>query len=197
MKKRMKKKVILGIFAIVVLFVAAYCMWKVNSGRTLSDAALFAGEYTQVTEDNVFVYRDVDEVLDLMRSGTGIVYLGYPECHWCQAYVRYLNEAAKEAGVSVIYYCNTKEVKENNMDKYYELIALLDGHLQYTETGEQWIYVPNVSFHVNGEIIGNDYETSKDTHDLTEPADYWTEGEVRDLKQTLKGYMEQVLEATK
>ena len=57
--------------------------------------------------------------------------------------------------------------------------------------------MPNVSFHVKGEIIGNDYETSKDTHGLTEPAEYWTEEEVRELKETLAGYMEQVVKEKK
>lgn len=83
------------------------------------------------------------------------------------------------------------------MDKYYELIDQLDGYLQYTDTGEQWIYVPNVSFHIDGNLIGNDYETSKDTHDLTDPEEYWTETEVQELKHTLAGYMEQVLEGMK
>lgn len=196
MKKTAGKKTVFIIIGAAVAAAAACFVWKAAVGKNSGDAARFADEYAQVTEDNVFVYRNVDEILKTMRNDTGIVYLGYPECHWCQAYVRYLNEAAKAAGVSEIFYCNTKEVKESNMDKYYELIALLDGHLQSTETGEQWIYVPNVSFHVNGELIGNDYETSKDTHDLTEPEDYWTEEEIRDLKQTLTGYMKQVLDAS-
>lgn len=195
MKKQTKNKAVCIIVCIVLTGTAACLAWKANSGKTFDDAARFAEEYPGVTAENVFVYRTVDEVLELMRSGTGIVYLGYPECGWCQAYVPYLNETAIDKGGLEIWYCNTKEVRENNMDKYYELIAMLDGHLQYTDTGEQWIYVPNVSFHVNGKLAGNDYETSKDTHDLTEPAEYWTEAEVRELKQTLGSYMEQVLAA--
>ena len=57
--------------------------------------------------------------------------------------------------------------------------------------------MPNVSFHIDGNLIGNDYETSKDTHDLTDPEEYWTETEVQELKHTLAGYMEQVLEEMK
>lgn len=188
---------IILIGCIAFLGLAAYFAWKTAHGKTADDAVRFAEEYTQVTEDNVFVYRSVEEVLDLMRSGTGIVYLGYPECGWCQAYVPYLNETAREKGIREIWYCNTKEVKENDMDKYYELIGQLDGYLQYTDTGEQWIYVPNVSFHIDGNLIGNDYETSKDTHNLTDPEAYWTETEVQELKHTLAGYMEQVLEGMK
>ena len=131
-----------------------------------------------------------------MKNGTGVVYLGYPECPWCMAYVKYLNEVAKEVGVEKIYYCNTKRVKEESMDKYHELINLLHGNLQYTDEGEEWIFVPNVSFHISGEIIGNDYETSKDTHGLKEPKEYWTKEEVKDLKKKLTKYMTRVKEAS-
>lgn len=153
----------------------------------------FAKEYKEVTKDNVFVYKNVDEIIKIMNHGTGVVYLGYPECPWCQEYVKYLNETAKEVGIEKIYYCNTKKVKEESMEKYHELISILDGHLQYTDEGDQWIYVPNVSFHINGKIIGNDYETSKDTHGLKNPKDYWTTEEIKDLKKTLTKYMEEVL----
>lgn len=157
-----------------------------------SDAKKFAEEYKEVGEDNVFVYREVDDIIKIMEHGTGIVYLGYPECPWCQAYVKYLNEVAKEEGIEKIYYCNTKKVKETDMEKYQKLVSLLSGHLQYNDEGNEWIYVPNVSFHVNGKIIGNDYESSKDTHNLKDPKEYWTEEEVKDLKSRLKGYMKEV-----
>lgn len=195
MKKTENRKIIFVILIAAVLIVAVCFAWKGAVDRKSGDAVRFAEEYPGVTGENVFVYRNVDEVLEMMLSGTGIVYLGYPECGWCQAYVPYLNETALEKGIREIWYCNTKEVREDNMDKYYRLIDLLDGNLQYTDTGEQWIYVPNVSFHVNGELIGNDYETSKDTHDLTDPEEYWTETEIRELKETLGSYMEQVLAA--
>ena len=49
-----------------------------------------------------------------------------------------------------------------------------------------------MSFHIEGKIVGNDYETSKDTHNLSNPNEYWTEEEITDLKATLKGFMEKV-----
>lgn len=195
----MNKKMILPIILMVVLAgIGGILLWtkhnpqEPNIPTYSEDQKKFASEYKNVTEDNVFVYRNVDEIIKIMEHGTGVVYLGYPECPWCQAYVSYLNEVAKEVGIEKIYYCNTKKVKEENMDKYRELISLLDGHLQYNDEGKQWIYVPNVSFHIEGKIIGNDYETSKDTHNLKDPKEYWTEEEVKDLKDTLTGYMKQV-----
>lgn len=190
----MKKNILAIIALAIVLFLIGG--YSILNGKPSLDAQKFSEEYKEVSKDNVFVYKNVDEIIKIMEHGTGVVYLGYPECPWCQSYVKYLNEVAKDVGIEKIYYCNTKEVKEQNMDKYHQLIKLLDGHLQYNNEGEQWIYVPNVSFHIEGNIIGNDFETSKDTHNKKEPLEYWTDDEVKDLKNTLKKYMEQVYDAS-
>lgn len=199
---RMKKKniIITGITLTIIIIAGVFFLLNGNNKKEESkdkvDHEKFAEEYKEVSKDNVFIYKDVDEIIKIMSHGTAVVYLGYPECPWCQEYVKYLNETAKEVGIEKIYYCNTKKVKEEAMDKYHELISILDGHLQYTDEGDQWIYVPNVSFHINGDIIGNDYETSKDTHGLKNPKDYWTKQEIKDLKNTLTKYMEEVLSAS-
>lgn len=190
----MKKNILAIIALAIVLFLIGG--YNILKSKPSLDAQKFSEEYKDVGKDNVFVYKNVDEIIKIMEHGTGVVYLGYPECPWCQSYVKYLNEVAKDVGIEKIYYCNTKEVKEQNMDKYHQLIKLLDGHLQYNNEGEQWIYVPNVSFHIEGNIIGNDFETSKDTHNKKDPLEYWTDDEVKDLKNTLKKYMKQVYDAS-
>ncbi len=197
----MKDKRIITIISAVVLVIATAGLFFLNGNKkeevkVNADAKKFAKEYETVTKDNPFVYKNVDEIMKIMKNGTGVVYLGYPECPWCMAYVKYLNEVAKEVGIEKIYYCNTKKVKEESMDKYHELINILHGNLQYTDEGEEWIFVPNVSFHISGEIIGNDYETSKDTHGLKDPKEYWTKEEVKDLKKKLTKYMTRVKEAS-
>ncbi len=192
--KKMKKIsiMVLSMFSFVLLLTGCGCSQQEKKPEELTDAKKFAQEYNQVSEDNVFVYRDVDQIIKIMKNGTGVVYLGYPECPWCQVYVKYLNEVAKDVGMDQIYYCNTKKVKESNMEKYQELITLLDGHLQYNNEGEQWIYVPNVSFHVKGKILGNDYESSKDTLGFKDPNKYWTEERIKALKERLTPWMEEV-----
>lgn len=168
---------------------------EMQGNEVKNNAKKFASEYSSVSDENVFIYKSPDEIINIMKHGTGVVYLGYPECPWCQAYVPYLNEVAKDVGIDKIYYSNTKVMKETSMEKYKEIISILDGHLQYNDEGEQWIYVPNVSFHINGELIGNDYETSKDTQDKKLPKEYWTEEEVQELKAKLKAYMQPVKHA--
>lgn len=157
-----------------------------------SDNVKFSKEYENVSKDNVFVYRTADEIIKIMEHGTGVVYLGFPECPWCQAYVKYLDEVSKEVGIEKIYYYNILTDRLNNTKEYQKMVELLKDNLQFDQEGNPRIYVPNVSFHVNGKLIGNDYETSLDTHDLKDPEEYWTEQEVKDLKQALTEYMKKV-----
>lgn len=194
MNKKTKLLIAGAIVLAIVCGAVCYFVMKPHD-NVLTDAKQFAREYTEIGETNPFVYKTADEIIDIMKHGTGVVYLGYPECPWCQAYVKYLQEVADEIGMDKIYYCNTKKLKEENMDKYNELISLLSGHLQYNNEGKEWIYVPNVSFHIEGKIIANDYESSKDTHGLKDPKEYWTEEELNDLKARLKVSMQEVFDA--
>lgn len=191
-----KKYLILIITAIVILLVGGFLLFAFKNDNTETDAMKFAKEYTEVGEDNVFVYRDAEEVIKLLKNGTGVLYLGFPECPWCQTYSKYLNEVANEVGVDKIFYYDILEDRSNNTDVYKEIVSLLGDNLQYDEEGNHRVYVPNVSFHVNGEIVGNDNETSLDTKGFSNPEEYWTEEEVIELKNTLTTYMEKVYTAS-
>ena len=54
----------------------------------MSDAERFAKKYN-FTVNNVFVYRSLDEINKILENGTGVVYLGFPECPWCKGYIPY------------------------------------------------------------------------------------------------------------
>ena len=98
--------------------------------------------------------------------------------------------------IDKIYYCDILEDRENNSDSYQELVAVLEDELQFDEEGNKRIYVPHVSFVIEGEIIGSDYETSKDTLGLDDPNEYWSDDRVASLKDKLSGYMKEVYDAT-
>lgn len=196
MKDSTKNKIILTLLAIAIVLVGVIIFLNIkkkNEDNSITDAKRFSEEY-KISEDNVFVYRNSDEILKIMKNGTGVVYLGFPECPWCSAYVVYLNEVAKENHLDKIYYYNILEDRKNNTEFYKEVIELLSGNLQYDDEGNERLYVPNVSFHVKGKVIGNDYETSKDTHDLKDPKDYWTNEEISELKSTLTQYTKEVVD---
>ena len=187
----MKKKLLI-IGSIILVVIIGILLFFILINKDVKDNVRFANEYGSVSEDNVFVYKNVDEIIKIMEHGTGVVYLGFPECPWCKAYVKYLNEVALDVGIDEIYYYNILEDRTNNTDNYQKIVSILDDNLQYDREGNHRIFVPNVSFHIDGEVIGNEYETSLDTHDLSSPIDYWTSDEVSDLKSRLTVYMEKV-----
>lgn len=193
----MKKKLIIIVSAIIIIGGGILLYFVLNNKNNENDNVRFAKEYvdSQVGEDNVFVYKNIDEIINILKYGTGVVYLGFPECPWCQAYVKYLNETAKDANIEKIYYFNILEDRKNNTEKYQEIVSILGDNLQRDDEGNLKVFVPNVSFVVNGKIIGNDYETSLDTKGFENPSDYWTEEEVSELENTLSGYMKEVYKA--
>ncbi len=195
--RKMKKKLIIIVSAIIIIGGGILLYFVLNNKNNENDNVRFAKEYTdsQVGEDNVFVYKNIDEIINILKYGTGVVYLGFPECPWCQAYVKYLNETAKDANIEKIYYFNILEDRKNNTEKYQEIVSILGDNLQRDDEGNLKVFVPNVSFVVNGKIIGNDYETSLDTKGFEKPSDYWTEEEVSELENTLSGYMKEVYKA--
>lgn len=189
-----KKKIILVILVAVLAIVGfGIKVWdKENQEEVVLDSDKFSQDYTKVSEDNVYVFRTIDEITKILENGTGVVFLGFPECPWCQSYVVYLNEVAKEVGVEKIYYYNILDDRKENTAEYQKIVSLLSDYLQYDEEGNKRVYVPAVIFVKNGEIVGFDDETSLDTKGFDTPEEYWTEDEVDDLKSRLKDAMENV-----
>jgi len=183
----MKKKLL---FIIPILFV----FLLVGCKKEETDAQKFAKEYTTVTEDNYFVYRDIEEIIKILEHGTGVVYLGFPECPWCQSYVKTLNEVADIEGLEKIYYFNILEDRKNNTEEYQKIVSILNDYLQYDDEGNKRIYVPAVISVSEGEIVGFDDETAYDTKGFDNPEDYWTEEEISDLKTKLTDMINEVLD---
>ena len=98
----MKKKIIILVGVVLVIMLGVLGYLYINKNKD-TDGKKFAEEYGSVTEDNVFVYRSIDEIINILEHGTGVVYLGFPECPWCTAYVSYLDEVAKDNDVEKVY----------------------------------------------------------------------------------------------
>lgn len=181
----MKKywKLILGVLVLICLVIGLVLIF--TNSEKVEDSELFASEYTQVDEDNVFVYKNAKEIIQILENGTGVVYLGFPECKWCQAYVPYLDEVAKENNIDKIYYFNIREDREKNTADYKKIVELTSDFLLYNDEGEKRVFVPDVYVVLDGEILSHNNETSMITEDIL-PIDYWTDEKLDNLKKTLK-----------
>lgn len=189
------KKVNYLLYAFFLIFVvggvACYLLFVddgvPNVDETTKDNYKFSVEYTRVPMDNVFVYKTEEEIINFLETGTGIVYLGFPECPWCQSYVVYLNEVAKDSGIEKIYYLNVKDIRTNNTENYQKIVSLLSDILPNDENGNKKVYVPQVVFVKKGNVVAGDNETSM-ISDGT-PLEYWTSENIANLKQKLVGYI--------
>ncbi len=198
----MKKNSLLIIALVVIVILGVFCFYPKNSKKAdtnndnkLTDSEKFAKEYNLKDEDgkaldNVFVYRTPEQIINILEKGTGIVYLGFPECPWCTAYVPYLNEIAKEKEVEKIYYLNILEERKNNTDAYKKITEILSDYLQNDEEGNKRLYVPAVIAIKDGKIVGFDDETAWDTKGYEKPADYWANEDLEVLKNKLKCMMQ-------
>ena len=192
--KSIKSALTIFLFFSLVL-VGMYFFSKGNSNNVpneeeVPDSVKFSKEYPGVGENNVFEYKTIEEIIKIFESGTGVVYLGFPECPWCQRYVIYLNEVANDVGLKNIYYFNILQDRKDNSEGYRTLLSLLDGYLLNDDDGNPRIFVPDISVVVNGEIVGHDNETSMESGSVDE---YWTEQKVENFKNKLKGILEKVV----
>lgn len=141
-----------------------------------------------INEDNPIKYSDYDEIIEVINNGTGIIYLGYPECPWCRSALPVLLEAASDYNIDTIYYLNMKNERDyltvsdgkivydvdkngneiKGTDGYFRLLEVLDEYLdEYIindegkdyDTGEKRIYVPLIIFVNEGKIVGTHTST--------------------------------------
>lgn len=191
----MKNKGIIITMGIIIVILVAIIIFLLvgnkNEEQTVkSDAEKFSEEYTLVDKDNKFRYANIDEVIDTLEDGTGVVYFGFPECKWCQQYTVYLNELAKDRNIPEIMYYNIREDRQDNTKNYQTIVNILKDYLPEDEEGNSRVYVPAVIFMSNGKILGFDDETAYDTKGYDEPSEYWTKERVDNLKDKLNSYLD-------
>ena len=196
----MKKEKILFI-ALPVLCAIAAILGFIFVGKESSneDALKFKQEYEElngtvafgdikyndleISVNNPMKYSNYDEIIDVIKNESGIIYLGFPGCPWCRSALPILLDVAKDNDITTIYYKNIKDDRdsyvlengklvyqlddEGNEKKgaegYFKLMEALDKNLtEYVvsyegkeyKTGEKRIYAPTVVFVRDGKVLG-------------------------------------------
>lgn len=175
--------IILGILMIIGFIYFGNKDYKDKTSSTIN----MNDYYSNLSTDNSFVVvNDINDILDILKEGTGVVFLGFPECPWCQAYVPILNEVAREHNYKKIYYYNIMEDRKNKTEEYNTIVEILNNYLSTNDSGEKHIYVPNVTFVKDGAVVANDNETSMISGGS--PVEYWTDTNKTLLKTKLSSY---------
>ena len=174
--RRSTQMIITGVvIAIIISLVGA--AWYLQQYRPQparqTDAARFQAEYPRVAADNRFIYaRDV-AVLDVLEHGTGVVFLGYSQCPWCQRLSEYVDQAARAEGIAAIHYLNIRQVRASKNETYQKLVARLAPYLSKDENGQPRIFVPDVTIVKRGSIVWRYKEEPTGDSTIT-PDRYWT-----------------------
>lgn len=196
MKKTKSKYgiIIISVISLILLTIISILIYKKFEDKTPvpTDSEKFKQEYKNVSDDNLFVYTSSEDIIKILENGTGVVYLGFPECKWCQAYVPMLNEVAKEEGIEKIHYLNILEDRKNNTSDYQRIVEILGDNLLYDDEGNHRVYVPDVTIINKGEIVGHDNESSLVTEADGTPETYWTTEKKDSLKSRLKSYFDKI-----
>lgn len=183
------KKVIYIFVVICLVFLSIGCF-----NKTSKDALKFKKEYEEyndkksssgktypslnISKNNPIKYKTSEELVDIIKNKTGIIYFGFPTCPWCRSALPALFEASEEASISTIYYLNVKEERDTKkIDASGKVVNVKEGSKEYNQllevlkdylddyilednngnkinVGEKRIYVPLVVFVKEGKILG-------------------------------------------
>lgn len=191
----MKNKKIYLISIILLILIAATLFFIFNNKKSNeeNDNKVFASEYG-ITEDNVYVYKTLEEINKILENGTGLVYLGFPECPWCRGYVPIINEVAKEQGLDKIYYFNIKKDREDNSKLYQKTVELLGDNLRYDSEGNRRIYAPSLIAVKNGKVVMFDDTRYWNNKEYDSAEDFWNNEDLTSMKEKLVKMINEVKE---
>ena len=175
----MKKLVLSIVMIVMVIGMASSCTVKPVEEKN-EDAIKFKEEYEALNKDSIEMnvpsnnkmkYATYEEVIELLESGTGVIYFGFPECPWCRNAVPVLINSAMDTDLEEVLYFNAlsirdkKHLDENGnivVDKegtaeYYKLLeklsAVLGPYDGLNDSSIKRLYFPTVVFVKGGKII--------------------------------------------
>lgn len=157
----------------ILAFAIGWVFVKRAQVENLSATDKFAAQYTKVPHDHSFVYADDQKVRELLKDETGVLFLGFPECPWCQALAPKLDAAAKAEEVSQIYYYNVRQARTDKSETYQTIVDKLGNRLKKDKDGEPRMYVPYVIALRNGTIV--DHYEQQSAEGANTPEKYWTD----------------------
>ncbi|MCL2371574.1 hypothetical protein FWC63_02410 [Candidatus Saccharibacteria bacterium] len=143
-----------------------------------------------IPEFNLVNYATPERILEIVESGTGLIFFGFPQCPWCRQMAPLLIDVALAQGIDTIYYIDMTTIRTTWQVQDGQPVMTNPGHPRYQDllvafrsviepmdlnpfhitdtdgnrfdTGELRIFVPTVIAIRDGRIV--------DSHVYTVPA---------------------------
>lgn len=141
-----------------------------------------------VPSANPMKYLTIDETLEFLENGTGILYFGRPGCPYCRSTLNTFLDFAKDNEIKVINYYNPEIIRNEGTNDYKKILEILDEYLKVDTTSQneededfdptlKRLGVPDVYFINKGRVIGH-YQESR-----AEYRDSLTKEQEKELKE--------------
>ena len=171
---------------------------KYNYDIKYSDADMTGYNDMKDVEVTCFKKVTASELYNCVENkGSGIFYLGYDTCPFCNKCIKYLNEEALDMGVTIYYIdaMNEEEPIIGNNENIRKLTNFLMPILEEDkESGKKVLMTPHIFSIVNGEFFGSyvslPYKINGDV-DFDNPP---TERQIKKIKNIYKLLFEPFVE---
>lgn len=168
----MKKKIIL-ILTVILMLVGCTKSIDIELNAKKADMS----EYVLLKDENhAFLKLTLKESLRLFsEDGTGMLYLGFVNCPWCNRAVPILNDAAKESEAAVYYV----DMYGDDVNKEDINILIVNISSLLGEDGS--LSVPLVIAIKNGNIVGHQLALGPSYNDYTQDVNEEQYNETKDI----------------
>jgi predicted bacteriocin transport accessory protein len=123
-------------------------------GVTLNTSTADMSGYTWL-QDSDPAYAEItlkESIRMFTEKGTGVLYYGKVGCPWCQRAVPIMDEAAKEAGLTIYYVDVAQPVEKAD---YESLVTYISSIFEKDSEGNPMFQVPEVIAVKDGQIVGH------------------------------------------
>lgn len=187
-----------NIFKILIFGIMIYLfilLGTKNYKVEVADNIRFANEYKDISKNNIYVYTNENQVLELLKNKSGILFMGFSSNIWSHYYADYLNEVAINNQIQKIYYYDFYKDRSLNNKTYLSIVNYLKEYLNTSDKGIKDITAPTVVIIKNGKILYYDNEIMNLKGDI-KPEEYFSETKKVEIKynfeMAIKKFLEEV-----
>lgn len=157
-----------------------------------TEATKFSTIYNLVNKDNLYVFSDATDVLNVLKGRNGVIFLAFPSNKWSNKYASILNEVGKEMNLDKIYYYDFKKDRDESNGTYETIVNELEMYVPVDDENNKNIQAPTVVVVKNGNIIAYFDDATLIKGPVT-PDEYYNENQIASLKSSFKVALEEYL----
>ena len=158
-----------------------------------SEQQKFSTLYNLVDKNNLYVFANHSDILNIVNGKSGIILLGFPSNKYTNYIADILNDVCQELKVDKIYYYDFLKDRDESNGTYETIVKKLKMYVNVDDEGISNFYAPTVIVVKNGEVIAFFDDATIVKGNMT-PEIYFTEYKKGELYEQFKLSITEYLE---